>query len=205
MKILLAKIFRAFLLISCKLITGAQARWISTPNHNVRIYYANHTSHLDGIVLWSCFPKSLRHSIHPVAAKDYWSKTKFKRFIAKDVFNSVLINRRPTSYDNPIDTLEAMLSTKQSLIIFPEGTRGDGMDVDAFKSGLFYLAKRFPQVEFVPVYLNNLNRVLPKGSKLIVPIICSAVFGNAISPLQEGESKEVFLARAKDALKELMP
>ncbi|RKS84617.1 1-acyl-sn-glycerol-3-phosphate acyltransferase [Orbus hercynius] len=204
-KTLLVKIFRVFLLISCKLITGIQARWLSEPNNRLRIFYANHTSHLDGLVLWSCFPKHLRSTIHPVAAKDYWAKTKFKRFIAKDVFNSVLINRKPTQQDNPITALEEMLQHKQSLILFPEGTRGNGEHIADFKGGLFYLAKHFPDVELVPVYLNNLNRVLPKGSKLLVPIICSATFGRPLPPLKEIETKDSFSRRAKQALEELAP
>ncbi|WP_392558246.1 lysophospholipid acyltransferase family protein [Orbus mooreae] len=205
MKRLLAGIFRVFLLISCKLITGVQARWLSPPTNRVRIYYANHSSHLDGIVLWSCFPANLRNTIHPVAAKDYWGKSRLKRFIAEDVFNSILITRKPRSQDNPLNVLENILSQYQSLILFPEGTRGSGEQIADFKCGLFYLAKQFPQIEMVPVYLSNLNRVLPKGSKLLVPIICYATFGEPIQPLNEGETKNSFLTRAKQALEELAP
>lgn len=203
MKRLFARIFRVLLLISCKIITGIQARWLRQPTGKVTIYYANHSSHLDGLVLWSCFPTSLRHHIHPIAAQDYWAKTKFKRFLAKDVFNAVLINRKPINNSNPLAELETLLVNKQSLIIFPEGTRGHGQQIADFKGGLYLLAKRFTDVDIVPVYLNNLNRVLPKGSKLLVPIICSAVFGEPIKPLQETESKNGFLTRAKQSLEEL--
>lgn len=203
MKRLLAKISRVFLLIGCKLITGVQARWLTEPTNRVRIYYANHSSHLDGVVLWSCFPAHLRNSIHPIAAEDYWGKSRLKRFIAKDVFNSVLISRKPNSQDNPLIVLENVLSQYQSMILFPEGTRGSGDRIADFKCGLFYLAKQFPQVEIIPVYLANLNRVLPKGSKLLVPIICYATFGKPIKPLNESETKNGFLARAKQALEEL--
>lgn len=205
MKRFLAKIFRVFLLISCKLITGVQARWLSEPTNRVRIYYANHSSHLDGLVLWSCFPAHLRNTIHPIAAKDYWGKSRLRRFIAKDVFNSVLISRKPNSQDNPLTTLEEVLGQYQSMIFFPEGTRGSGEQIADFKGGLFYLAKQFPQVEIIPVYLSNLNRVLPKGSKLLVPIICYATFGKPIKPLNEHETKNGFLTRAKQALEELAP
>lgn len=205
MKELFATVLRTFLLMSCKLVTGVQARWLAQPNNfRTKIYYANHSSHLDGIVLWSCFPKQLRLNIHPVAAKDYWGKSKFKRFISEDVFNSILISRKPSNHDNPMSVLEDILAKNQSIILFPEGTRGEGFDIADFKSGLFHLAKHFPNVELVPVYLNNLNRVWPKGSKLLVPIICSVVFGLPIKPLEEKETKDSFLKRAKQALEELI-
>jgi len=205
-KELIARIVRIFLCMICKLVTGIQARWLIEPNnYRSKIYYANHSSHLDGLLLWSCFPKYLRSSIYPVAAKDYWGKTSFKRFIASDVFNAVLITRSPNCSDNPLSILEDLLKKQQSIILFPEGTRGDGHHVADFKSGLFHLAKHLPDVELVPVYLNNLNRVWPKGSKLLVPIICSAVFGLPIKPLGETETKENFLNRAKQALEELAP
>ena len=57
-----------------------------------------------------------------------------------------------------------MLERGQSLVIFPEGTRGSGEEIAPFKSGLFHLARRFPEAELVPVYLDNLARIMPKGS-----------------------------------------
>lgn len=203
-KKLFAKCCRTILLIVCKLVTGVQARWYSPPCDAVTICYANHTSHLDGLVIWSSFPKKLRKLVHPVVAKDYWEKNSLKKFIAIEVFNSVLINRHTNTHENPLQPLIVTLEKQQSLILFPEGTRGNGEQIVDFKSGLYHLAKQFPHIHFVPVYLNNLNRVLPKGSKLVVPIICSAIFGSAISPLHENETKADFLLRAKQALKDLI-
>ncbi|WP_392561632.1 lysophospholipid acyltransferase family protein [Orbus sturtevantii] len=206
MKKLFASAIRIVLLISCKLVTGVQSRWLSEPyTYRPKIYYANHTSHLDGLVLWSCFPRCLRSNIRPIAAKDYWQQTKFKQFIAQDIFNSVLINRKPNNIGNPLLILGEILKKQQSIILFPEGTRGCGSNIADFKSGLFYLSKHFPDIELVPVYLNNLNRVLPKGSKLLVPIICSAIFGSPINSPTEDETKKSFLARAKLELEKLAP
>lgn len=206
MKDLIARIFRGFLLINCKIVTGVQARWQHQPidtDHRVSVYYANHSSHLDGIVIWSCLPKSWQKQVHPIAAKDYWSKTTLRKFIAIHVFNAVLINRKPTCQDNPLLILEQAIANKQSLILFPEGSRGDGCHIADFKGGLYHLAKKCPHVQFIPVYLNNFNRVLPKGSKLVVPIICSVVFGKAIEPLAIDENKVDFLTRAKQSLETL--
>ncbi|AOM41720.1 lysophospholipid acyltransferase family protein [Xenorhabdus hominickii] len=204
---LLAKGMGATLLGLCRLLTGVQARWIGCqPSICSRIYYANHSSHLDGLVIWSGLPPMLRPLVHPVAARDYWDKTKLRRYLVHKVFRAVLIDRHgeSTSKEAVIAPLEAILAENESLIFFPEGTRGDGEQINPFKSGLYHLACKYPDAEVVPVYLENLNRALPKGKKLLVPIICSVTFGKPLDKLGEGESKEAFLQRAQSALKELV-
>ncbi|MBP6122902.1 MULTISPECIES: lysophospholipid acyltransferase family protein [Providencia] len=205
---LLAKGMGVLLSGACRLLTGVRTRWIGCqPAMTSRIYYANHSSHLDGLVIWSGLPPLMRHFVHPVAAKDYWDKTPFRRYLVNKVFRAVLIERKgdKPATGNVLAPLEAVLESKHSLILFPEGTRGDGEALSEFKSGLYHLVKKYPQVEVVPIYLENLNRVLPKGSKVVVPIICSATVGKPLSPLGEDESKSDFLQRAKAALEELMP
>lgn len=205
---LLAKGMGMLLSGTCRLLTGVRTRWVGCqPAMTSRIYYANHSSHLDGLVIWSGLPPLMRHFVHPVAAKDYWDKTPFRRYLVNKVFRAVLVDRKgdKPAQGNILAPLELVLEAKHSLIFFPEGTRGDGEKLSQFKSGLYHLAKKYPNVEVVPVYLENLNRVLPKGSKLVVPVICSAVVGQPLQPLAEGESKPEFLQRAKEALEELMP
>lgn len=207
---LLSRCISTGLVFICKLLTGIQAHWQIEPQDRARIYYANHSSHLDGLVVWSCMPKVLRQHLHPVAAKDYWSTNRFRRYIAESVFKAVLISRKLSDdnterRDNPLTLMSDVLEQGQSLLLFPEGTRNSSATIGEFKGGLYHLARKFPQVELVPVYLENLNRVLPKGTKLAVPIICSATFGPALTGLVENESKEAFLARAKEALKALIP
>lgn len=194
----------------CRLLTGVRARWLSPvpENTQVRVYYANHSSHLDGIVIWASMPPQLRSSVRPVAAADYWLTTKLRRYIARRIFNAVLIKRRPTVEEgsqpnNALAQMSEALNNAQSLIIFPEGTRGNGEEISAFKSGLWHLARMNPDAQLVPVYLENLNRVLPKGSRLVVPVLCSATFGEPIDSLQEGEEKTAFLQRAREALEGL--
>ncbi|GDX04414.1 1-acyl-sn-glycerol-3-phosphate acyltransferase [Buttiauxella sp. A111] len=194
----------------CRLLTGVRARWLApVPDKSlVRIYYANHTSHLDGIVIWASMPAQLRSAVRPVAAADYWLATKLRRYIARRIFNAVLIKRLPSAEqgsqpNNALALMSEALNNAQSLIIFPEGTRGNGDEISTFKSGLLHLARMNPDAQLVPVYLENLNRVLPKGSRLVVPVLCSATFGEPICSPQEGEEKAAFLQRAREALEEL--
>jgi 1-acyl-sn-glycerol-3-phosphate acyltransferase len=173
------------------------------PDERQRIYFANHTSHLDFVVIWSALPKRLRLLTRPVAARDYW-ETGVKRYLALHVFNAVLVDRvrSDAAAPNTLDVLLAGLGEKHSLIIFPEGTRGDGTQLGAFKSGLYRLGLARPDVELVPVYIDNLNRVLPKGEFAPVPMLASVSFG-APMRVGEGESKADFLDRARNAILEL--
>ncbi|MBC8945589.1 MULTISPECIES: lysophospholipid acyltransferase family protein [Xenorhabdus] len=203
----LSKCMGAMLSGLCRILTGVRVRWIGCqPSTKSRIYYANHTSHLDGLVIWSGLPSALRHLVHPVAARDYWDKTRLRRYLMHKIFCAVLIERQGenTHKEEVLAPLTGILERKESLIFFPEGTRGDGEQINPFKSGLYYLARKYPDAELIPVYLENLNRVLPKGKILLVPIICSARFGQPLDKLTENESKAAFLQRAQAALEELV-
>jgi 1-acyl-sn-glycerol-3-phosphate acyltransferase len=185
-----------------RLFTGARARWVDPAfaSARPRIFFANHTSHLDFVVLWSVLPPPIRRRTRPAAARDYWSGGRFRQWLATDVFRAALIERdHVTRTNNPVEQLATVLAAGESLILFPEGTRSTGADIGAFKSGLFHLAKRHPEVELVPAYLENLNRVLPKGEVLAIPLICNVTFG---APLRVGdaETKDAFLTRARAAV-----
>ncbi len=183
-----------------KLLVGAYARWIgTTPGDAQRIYFANHTSHIDTLAIWSSLPRGLRPRTRPIAARDYWGKG-IRKYIATRGFGAVLIDRkREDSNADPLDPLRAALRTGDSLIIFPEGTRGTDALPARFRSGLYRLAEEFPSVELVPVYLDNLHRSLPKGALLPVPMVCTVRFGAPIA-LAPGEEKEIFLERARAAV-----
>lgn len=191
----------AFLVGGMRVLCGAQARWLGVvPDPRPRIYFANHTSNLDALVIWASLPSELRANTRPVAARDYWDKGPIRRYLANHVFHAVLIERhKVTAHDNPITAMIEAMGEKNSLIIFPEGGRHSGPEPTTFKAGLFHLAKHRPDAELVPVYLENLNRVLPKGEVLPVPMLCSLTFGTAIR-LEEGEAKADFLERARLAV-----
>lgn len=187
-----------------RLLVGAYPRWVgSAPTATQRIYFANHTSHMDTIVLWAALPRSLRANTRPVAAKDYWDKPGIRRTIAKEELNVVMIDRSRVDPDaDPLDPLREALGHGFSLIIFPEGTRSAQPLPGEFKSGLYHLASDFPAVELIPVYIENLHRSMPKGALLPVPIICTVRFGTALK-LHTGEDKDDFLRRSRDAVAQL--
>jgi 1-acyl-sn-glycerol-3-phosphate acyltransferase len=192
----------ALIIAATRFLVGGSAVWIGCgPSARQRIYFANHSSHLDTIILWAAIPADLRRRVRPVAAADYWAKGRLRRHIALKVLNAVLIDRETRS-KNPLEPLLEALSSGDSLIIFPEGTRGIERLPSAFKGGLYNLAKAHPGVELVPVFLDNLRRALPKGSLVPVPISCAARFGCPLR-LNDGEPKAEFLARARAAVEAL--
>jgi 1-acyl-sn-glycerol-3-phosphate acyltransferase len=191
---------------AARLISGVQVTWRDgLPPPRQSVFFANHTSHLDFVVLWSSLPRELRTRTRPVAAQDYWS-TGLRRKLAVDVFNALLVARhqgvtatRNAQARDTIDRIAEEMGDKYSLIIFPEGTRGTGEEVGPFKSGIYYLCLRKPALQLVPAYIENLNRILPKGEFLPVPFISRVTFGSPAF-LEPSESKEHFLMRLRDAL-----
>lgn len=196
----------AFLAAFVRLFTGVQARWVGcTPDDNTRrVYFANHTSNFDFVVLWAVLPDQLRKRTRPVAAADYWRAGRLRLFLAESVFRGVLIERKKvTRANNPMDQLIPILKRGESLILFPEGGRTAEPEMRPFKSGLYYLGKAVPEIDLVPVYINNANRVLPKGELLPLPLLCSVIFGRPIRP-EKSESKDAFLTRARAAVEALI-
>ena len=192
----LAKVFGYALLGFVRLLTGAQARWYgSPPKAEQRIYFANHQSHADLVMIWAALPEELRSITRPIAARDYWTKSDFKRWITTAVFNAVYVDRERQGDEDPLQPLIDALQSGDSLIIFPEGTRGHAAEPQAFKAGLYNLALRFPDVVLVPAWIANVQRVMPKGEVVPVPVLCSVTFGAPIR-LEPGEERRAFLDRA---------
>ena len=196
----LAKVFGYALLGFVRLLTGAQARWYgSPPKAEQRIYFANHQSHADLVMIWAALPEELRSITRPIAARDYWTKSDFKRWITTAVFNAVYVDRERQGDEDPLQPLIDALQSGDSLIIFPEGTRGHAAEPQAFKAGLYNLALRFPDVVLVPAWIANVQRVMPKGEFMPVPVLCSVTFGAPIR-LEPGEERRAFLDRARAAV-----
>ncbi len=183
-----------------KILSGATLRWVDCePDTCQRIYFANHTSHLDALVLWSSLPKNIRGLTRPVAAVDYWSGGPVRRYMAS-VFDVLLIDRKKIKVHNsPIDMMLREIGNTHSLIVFPEGGRNPSGEMSDFKSGLFHLAKKRPDLELMPVYIDNLNRVMPKGEFLPVPLLSCITIGAPIW-LESGETKLEFLTRARNSV-----
>lgn len=268
-RMLLSKLMSSFLLALVRFLTGAQARWYGCPpKAEQRIYFANHQSHADLVMIWAALPQELRSITRPIAARDYWTKTPFRQWITTAVFNAVYVTRQtapahpaaaavadgaeaaaataappatgalaglsalsaavadaalataggpdpvpdalppePTPEalraavkpDDPLAPLVQALESGDSIVIFPEGTRGHGDEPQPFKSGLYMLARMFPQVVLVPAWINNVQRVMPKGEVVPVPILCSVTFGAPVA-LAPGEERRAFLDRARAAV-----
>lgn len=204
---LFADVVAGAIVVLTRLVTAFQARWAGCgPRPVQRIYYANHASHGDSLLIWAALPPALRRTTRPVAGADYWRRNRLRRFVAEKVFRSVLIDRRCLrAGGGPIKCMTEALDRGASLILFPEGTRNlTDSRLLPFKTGLHHLARRRPEIELVPVWLANLNRVLPKGEILPIPLLCSVTFG---TPLKLGadETRAGFLQRAHAALLSLAP
>lgn len=187
--------------------TGVRAQWIGcAPEPGRRVYFANHASHGDFVLIWSVLPPVLRRTTRPVAAADYWTRDALRRYCGQSLFRAVLIDRNPATREaDPIAQMAGALDEGSSLILFPEGTRNTTNEpLLPFKSGLYHLARTRPDLDCVPVWIDNLNRVMPKGEFLPVPLLCSVAFGAPIR-LDAGEDKGAFLERARTALLALSP
>ncbi len=188
-----------------RLITGAQGHWKGCPpKAEQRIYFANHQSHLDWVLIWAALPRELRARTRPIAARDYWTSSPFKQWLTSAVFNAVYVSRTRVDDQDPLEPMVDALKAGDSLVIFPEGTRSNKEEPQPFKSGLFHLAERFPAVQLIPAWIDNVQRVMPKGEVVPVPILCTVTFG---APLQllEGEDKRNFLGRARAAVLAVRP
>jgi len=142
------------------------------------IMIANHSSHLDTVSLLGLFPLRKLSQLRPVAAADYFERNAFVSAFSKTVFNILPITRKKITTDtNPLPRMEAALHAGQSLILFPEGTRGSGEDLARFHSGAAHLIEKCPEVPVVAVYLVNMGRSLPKGEWIPVPFFCAGRIG----------------------------
>jgi len=191
------------------LFCGTTVEWRCDPHSPAqRIYFANHSSHLDFVSIWSALPGSRRCLVKPVAGSDYWKRGVVRRYLAGEVFHAVLIPRTPgvgcrcDAAKASIQRMADEIGHRCSLIVFTEGTHGASSDVGVFKSGLFHLSRLKPDVELIPVYLENFNRILPKGEILPVPVLSRVVFGSPLARVHH-EDKQAFLARAREALIQL--
>ncbi|MFI5015877.1 MAG: lysophospholipid acyltransferase family protein [Hyphomicrobiales bacterium] len=204
---LFARLLASLVTGLARLVTGVRPDWQGClPEMRQRIYFANHGSHGDFVLIWTVLPPALRAVTRPVAGADYWDRPGPRRFIGRQVFNALMIDRNPKpDAPHPVELMAQAVKQGSSLILFPEGTRNTTEELLLpFRSGLYHLARAAPDIELVPVWIDNISRVMPKGEMLPIPLLCSVVFG-APMRLSAGEEKDAFLARARTALLALRP
>ena len=190
-----------------RFVMAVRADWRGIePVAKQRVYFANHVSNADMPMIWTVLPAHIRAKTRPVAAADYWLKNKLRAFVGPEVFNCVLVDRRPEARtEDPMKAILAALDEGSSLIIFPEGNRNMTEDpLLPFRAGLYNMGVARPDVDLVPTWVANLNEIMPKGEVIPLPLICTVTFGTPIH-VTEGEDKDAFLKRAADALLELAP
>ena len=152
-------------------------------NQDQFIVVANHNSHFDVVSIMAALPGRKLKTTRAVAAGDYFGKTSFSATLMSFFFNALLINRnRKEGEPSAIEILDRNLKQNKSLVLFPEGSRGEAGVMNDFKKGIAILLKQNPTVPFIPVYLDGFGRVLPKDKYLIIPLVCKVRFGDPLFP-----------------------
>lgn len=183
-----------------RVLIGARAEWRAPPPAGQCLYFANHSSHLDTLAIWSALTPTMRSRTRPVAARDYWDKPGLRGYVAGKILRAVLIDRNREERDaDPLVPVIAALGQGDSLILFPEGTRTAERLPQRFRGGLFRLAEAFPELNLVPAYLDTLHRSMPKGAHIPLPLYCTVRFGQAL-PRIGNEAREDFLVRARESV-----
>ena len=189
------------------ILTGMRAIWQEKPEFTgPRVYFGNHRSHADFVLVWAVLPAEERARTRAVAAADYWLKDAVRRYFSVHVLHAVLVERDPAKRTtDPVADMARALDEGSALIIFPEGKRNTTDEtLLPLKSGIFHLACLRPETAFVPVWINDLARVMPKGELIPIPLLCTVSFGAALRVAKD-EDKDAFLGRARAALLALSP
>ena len=166
------------------------------------IIAANHNSHLDTLVLMSLFPLSALHRIRPVAASDYFLANRLLAWFCTDVIGIIPIARKQPGdvHTDRLAELDAALTNGDTIIIFPEGTRGTPERFQNFKTGVAHLVKRHPALSTIPVFLYGLGKALPRGEGLLVPFFCDVYVG---SPVAWNGNRDEFMHQLEKGMKQL--
>lgn len=206
MRILLLKlIYSVILKFYLKLIIGVNFSDTGfLKNEKSFILVANHNSHLDTIALLASLPSELIGRVKPVAGKDYFGKTKLSGLLSMFFINSLLVSRRINEdhYTNPIKSMINELDQGYSLIVFPEGSRGDPEQLSSFKKGISLVLLERPNICFIPVFLYGFGRALPKGDSIILPFNSYVRFGKP-EFIDTTDNKEMIIEKIQDRITSL--
>lgn len=167
------------------------------------ILAANHNSHLDTLVLMNLYPFKKLKFIRPVAAADYFLKNKWIAWFSLKVLGIIPLDRTSTlDRCERLMGVENALKSGYSIILFPEGSRATNGEMAPFKSGIAYLARDFPHIPVIPIYMHGTGKVLPKGEKLLVPFGMEVNIGKPIYYTAES-TKQTFMNELESSIRSL--
>lgn len=171
------------------------------PKGGPAIVIANHNSHMDVFALLSLFPLCRQADVHPVAAADYFLRNNIMGWFALNILNIIPVMRKGREA-NPLARCEQALREGKTLILFPEGTRGEPGKLAPLKSGLWHLSKSMPDVPIIPVWLQGTERVMARGNRIPLPLFIDVTVGDA---LRFNADKNAFMDDLKCQLLALSP
>lgn len=155
------------------------------------IIVANHNSHMDTVSILSAIPTKHLTKLHPVAAGDYFGRNRLTSFLTRFFINTLLISRNKSQGGrNPIEDMDQVLKSGESLLLFPEGSRGEAEVLQDFKHGASILLKKNPNVPFVPIFLKGMGKALPKGDPFLIPMECQVRIGKPVF-IEDIANKEI--------------
>lgn len=180
-RILLQLIYSILIRNFLKLIVGVKfgnAKFLLKERQFIIV--ANHNSHLDTLTLLASLPGKIILNVKPVAAQDHFGKTKLKEKLSNYFINTLLIQRKRDKdniENDPIHKMIKALDEGFSLIIFPEGTRGEPEVQQPIKPGIGYILSQRPTVKYVPAFMKGMGKAMPKNDNLIVPHSSFLIYG----------------------------
>jgi 1-acyl-sn-glycerol-3-phosphate acyltransferase len=168
------------------------------PIRGPAIVFANHNSHLDILALTTLFPLHAVPYVRPVAAADYFMKNKAMAWFSQNFIGIIPVLRSGNAKEHdPLKGCYEALARGEILVIFPEGTRGEPEQMAAFKSGIYFIGKRFPTIPIVPVFMYGLGKTMPKGTLIPVPFFVDLFVGN---PVPWEEDKGAFMQALREEM-----
>ncbi len=173
------------------------------PTTGPLVIVANHTSHLDTLVLMSLLPLKTLNKVRPIAAADYFMRNPLLRWFSTYCIDIIPFERKAFKDTDQLFSLcHQCLDQGDILILFPEGTRSS-TEVRTFKlkRGIHLLMQKHPNIPVIPIILRGLGRALPKGEALFVPFNCDVIIGDPI-PFQS--DSETYLTKLEQTYQELL-
>jgi 1-acyl-sn-glycerol-3-phosphate acyltransferase len=190
-----AVVVRSVILVALGLTVRHRER---LPKDGPAVLAGNHNSNLDALAIMSLMPLRVLPKLRPVAAMDYFYTSKLRGWFANNIIGIIPVKRGSGKEGgNPLQLAEDALDRGETLVIFPEGSRGEPEALARFKKGIGHLARAKPRVPIVPVFMHGLGKALPKGSAVLVPFTCLVSVGE---PLYGKESYETFVTELEGAM-----